>query len=253
MIGFIGVGNMGGAVVKALLDSGEKDVIVSNRSLDRLEAFDCEKTTDNRELVEKSNVVVLCVKPKGIADILEEIKDLLDDKLIVSIAAGKTMAYMESIIGIKPIARVIPSMGSLVGFGSTGYALNSACISTDEETIKKIFSPGAALVRVKEELIDCIAYINARPGLLAKEIEVEEDELSKQGLSKDDYRKLIANVLRATAEYVEGGEPYDSLYKKVASPGGMTEAAHLRGEEIKFYEGIRERVRRALERAKEMG
>lgn len=106
-IGFIGSGNMGGAIIGGIIKAGlvdPCDVFVSDMSADKLDEisakYGVQTTTDNRVVAENADIIVAAVKPNIYSVVLEGIKDIIDDsKVIVTIAAGKTLSDIESVVG----------------------------------------------------------------------------------------------------------------------------------------------------------
>ncbi|MFC2135144.1 pyrroline-5-carboxylate reductase family protein [Bacteroidota bacterium] len=257
-IGFIGCGNMGGAIITALAKE-YKNIIVSDKNKDKLlnfeRRFNIQTTSDNLFLAHTSEVIILAVKPQVMDNVLSEIKKHVKNKLIISIAAGITMKHMEKILGDSlRIIRCMPNLGSMVGIGGTGYFMNENCTTLDKNTVEFIFEAAGVVVEAENEnVITAISVVGCKPGWIAKEMESEEKAMIQAGLNSEDYRKLTANILRAVAEFIDRGADYDKLYKQVASPGGLTEAGHLYAEKIKFYEQIQERIRVALKKDVELG
>ena len=133
-IGFIGCGNMASAMIGGILKKGifEKDqIIVSNlteagrkRSREQLGVAVAE---DNRQVVKKAGMIVLAVKPQFYEEVLEEIReDLTPEHLLIGIAPGKTLAWLEEKCG-KPlkVARLMPNTPAQVGEGMTGVCIGS--------------------------------------------------------------------------------------------------------------------------------
>lgn len=125
-IGFIGSGNMAKAMIGGIINSGllKSNMITSSAltesTLKSIEKeFGINTTTDSREVVKNSEIIVVAVKPNVYDNVLESVKDLIDDnKIIVTIAAGKTIASIESIIGSdKKIIRTMPNTPALVNEG----------------------------------------------------------------------------------------------------------------------------------------
>ena len=97
-IGIIGIGNMGSAIAKGLL--GKNELFLSNRG-SNLEFFKDKEVSimENRKVVENSDYVILAVKPNYYKEVIDEIKDLLENKVFISIAAGFTLEKLENLLG----------------------------------------------------------------------------------------------------------------------------------------------------------
>ena len=108
-IGIIGIGNMGSAIAKGLL--GKNELFLSNRG-SNLEFFKDKEVSimENRKVVENSDYVILAVKPNYYKEVIDEIKDLLENKVFISIAAGFTLEKLENLLGSdKKIVMTMPN------------------------------------------------------------------------------------------------------------------------------------------------
>ena len=139
-IGFIGSGNMGKAMIGGIVKSGlltPNQITVSDLNKATLESvyneFGVNTTTESREVVKDSDIIIVAVKPNIYDIVLEQVKDLIDtNKIIVTIAAGKTISSIESIIGSdKKVIRTMPNTPALVNEGMTAICKNKNI--TDEE------------------------------------------------------------------------------------------------------------------------
>lgn len=256
-IGFIGAGNIATALIRALVDHNYSDIVASRRNKEALEElskiYGIETTNNNIDVVTNSDTIVLSVKPQVINDVLEEINNYItSDKLLISVVTGKTIEYLTEKLRSKRVVRCMPNIGSFVGHGSTAYTLGSGCSDKDRSIVEYIFSRGDDVLEVKEEAMNAVTYIACKIGLLSKELEQDEATLAEYGLESEKSRILIANALRATAAFIDRGESYDSLYRRVASPKGATETAEKYAREIGHYENLKNIASVALERCKEL-
>ena len=149
MLGFVGCGNMAQAMLKGILAKGlykADEIIVSRRTKEALDALHEElgvqTTTDNKEVAEKADVLVLAIKPYQFADVIPEIAPVCkENALVISIAAGQTIANIEKLFGkTMKIVRTMPNTPALLGEGMTGVSYDSSLFSlTEKEMIEKIF------------------------------------------------------------------------------------------------------------------
>ena len=141
-IGFIGCGNMGRAMVGGLINSGfsnSSNIIVSTRPEESAkliqEKYNVNVTTNNEDVIKNSDVIFLAVKPNMYAKVIGELrKELLQEKLIITIAAGITISDMEALISDKArIVRTMPNTPALVGEGMSAICTNNNVL--DEELV----------------------------------------------------------------------------------------------------------------------
>lgn len=148
MLGFIGCGNMAQAMLKGVLEKGLytcRDIIVSRRNqeaLDRIQnEFSVQVTTDNREVAECADVLVLAVKPFQFETVIAEIRDFVKpDALVISIAAGQTIVNIEHLFGKNiRLVRAMPNTPALVLEGAAGVCFNASVSEEDKQTVLSFF------------------------------------------------------------------------------------------------------------------
>ena len=136
-VGFLGAGAMGGAILSGAIKAGvfdAKDVYVSDVSTaitDKYKDMGCNIVTDNKELGEKVDILLSCVKPQYAAKALAQLGDTIDGKAMISIMAGLTTDTIREMTGGKfRLLRLMPNTPALVGMGA--FALDSGTDFTDE-------------------------------------------------------------------------------------------------------------------------
>ena len=262
-VAFIGCGNMGSALISGTLSSGliSKDkVLVTDIRPERLEYIREREgisiTEKNREAVEKSDVIVLAVKPQVIGKVLSEIRDVVTgDKVIISIAAGITTGFIEEALGKEvPVVRVMPNTPCLVKTGASGISPGKYAGEEEETIAEEMFRGVGIVVKVPEQMLDAVTALSGSgPAYIFYIIESLIEAGMEMGLSEDDARKLVSQtVLGAARMFVETGESPQVLRAKVTSPGGTTEAALKYLEEKGFQKILIAAVKEAAKRSKEL-
>ncbi len=250
-IGFIGSGNMGEAmiagIIKSKLMSGS-DIIVSDLDEKKLKnmanLYKVETTVDSKEVAQKADIVVLSVKPNIYDIVLKSIKESLSkDKLIVSIAAGKSIESIQKILGSEvKIIRTMPNTPALVGEGMAGICSNENVTPDELSEIKAIFESFGKAEIVPEYLIDAVIGISgSAPAYVFMFIEAIADAGVLEGMPRDKAYKFAAQAVLGSAKMVlESGKHPGELKDMVCSPGGTTieavatlEAEGFRGAIIK--------------------
>jgi pyrroline-5-carboxylate reductase len=263
-IGFIGAGNMAGALVKGLLRAGgcaPADLWVSDAAdaqLRRLKrAHKIDGVRDNRALVRGSLTIVLAVKPQVMAQVLEEIRsEATPKKLFISIAAGFPLRRLEQGLGSgSRVVRVMPNTPCLVGKGMAVAVAGSHATPADLKHTLKLFSAcGEAVAITGEALLDAVTALSGSgPAFVYYFAEALVDGGVRGGLSAQLATKLCFQTLvGAAAMLVESGMSARELREMVTSPGGTTLAGLTALEQHRFRDAVIAAVEAANRRAHEL-
>lgn len=260
-VGFIGAGRMGSALIRSFLDAGAltaRDIVASDKDegkLRALAALGMVVTSDNREVAKKADTIFLAVKPGEVSKVLDEIKNLVDGKLVISIAAGIPIKLIEGKLGSKVrVVRVMPNMPCAVGEGVTAYCPGKNVGLKDKEIVKKLFSSVGIAVELEENYVDAVTGLSGSgPAYFYLIIKALADAGVKEGLPRDVAEKLAAQTAKgAGAMVLKSGKTPDELIDMVRSPGGTTAEGLKVMEERKVAEAMIEAVRAATKKAREL-
>jgi len=263
-IGFIGAGRMAQALAEGFLQKGvvtpdflmASDISAPVRERFRA-ATGAAVIADNLEVVRQQEVIFLAVKPQAMNDLLRELAGRVSpDQLIVSIAAGISLAKMESALGTNcRVVRVMPNTPCLVGQGAAGYALGTRATEGDGKLVGELLSAVGVAVRVEERLMDAVTALSGSgPAFAYLMIEVMADAGVRHGLPRDTARLLAAQTLKGAAEMVlVTGSPPAVLKEQVTSPGGTTIAGLVAMESAGFRGAVFAAVQAAAERSAQLG
>ena len=263
-IGIIGAGNMGGAIARGIIDAGlfqAQEILVCDVISEKADylARDIGAGSIGRalEVVEKASYAIIAVKPQTMKDCLDEIAVAVDaSKLIISIAAGITTDFIESNFGEGArVVRVMPNTPALVGAGAAAICAGKNAGAGDLDKAEEIFSALGEVYRFDESLIDAVTAVSGSgPAYLFLFAECLQRAAVEAGLPADKAPKLVAQTLFGSAKLlVESEDSASTLRANVTSPGGTTEAALAVLNERGFEDTIVAAVKRALERAGELG
>ena len=263
-IGFIGIGNMGGAILSGYASS-------ESSSKDRFMAFDmnkelCEKRKRETagleicesaaELCEKSDMVIIGVKPQVIEGVLEEIRPFLGkDKVIVSMAAGVSIDFIENIIGKElVIIRIMPNTPAKVGEAMVAMCRNANVDDDSFGKAKRIFDSIGRAEEVEEDLIDCVIGVSgSSPAYTYMYIEALVAAAAENGMGPEKARIFAAqSVLGAAKMVLESPESLEQLRINVCSPNGTTIEAVEKLFENGFMDKVKEGFQAAVDRSVEM-
>jgi pyrroline-5-carboxylate reductase len=235
-LGIIGVGNMGSALLKGILNSKiikSENIIIYDINKDILnkkaQEFNIQVAKDNINLVQSAKFVLLAVKPQVIDLVLGEIaSNLKPQNVLISIAAGITISHISSLIKNQiGIIRVMPNTPALVGAGSSAISHNQSVSIEDLNYTKNLFNSVGIIVEVEEKHMDAVTALSGSgPAYIFVIIEALADGGVKMGLSRDIAVKLAAQTVFGSAKMIlETGKHPGLLKDMVTSPGGTTIAA----------------------------
>ena len=263
-IGFFGAGKMATALARGFIRAGivfPKEIIASDLSEAARAAFTKEtsaKTTaSNADVLQFANVLVLAVKPDQVAGVLAEQRgNITNEQLLISIAAGVTLAKMEAALpaGARVI-RVMPNTPALVGEAAAAFALGKSATAADGELAKKLLSAVGIAFQVKESLLDAVTGLSGSgPAYVYQFIEAMSDGGVAAGLPRDIATKLAAQTVLGAAKMVlETGQHPGALKDQVTSPGGTTIEGLHELEKGKLRATVMSAVRAATEKSKKLG
>ena len=266
-IGFIGCGAMAGALAGGLLGSGFPAARILGSDVDaaRRDHFGRElgvaTTASNAELVARSELVVLAVKPKAVAEVLEDLGGRgaadLRRPLWVSIAAG---VRLEALAARLPegarIIRAMPNTPALVRAGATGLSPNPAADARDRVAARALFEGvGITWEAPREELLDAVTGLSGSgPAYLFAFLEALIEAGVSVGLPRDAAVALATQTVYGASKLArESDRSPAELRIQVSSPGGTTLAGLARLDAGGFAAAVGDAVRAATERSRELG
>ncbi len=259
MIGFIGGGNMAEAMIKGLLKSNIRDIMVSEPRNDRLlylkNTYNLKTTPDNKEIVKNCNIFIIAVKPQNIEEVTTEISDLISkDHIIISIAAGISLSYLTSKLKTSRVIRVMPNTPALVQEGISVLSMCECIHDQEMGVIRDIFMSIGKVMVLPEKYMDAVTALSGSgPAFFALFIEYMIDGGVKIGLNKDISSGLAIQTFIGTAKLLESGMSPETLRVMVTSPGGTTAAGLKVFEEKGFKDIVLDVLLAAKNRSEELG
>ena len=209
-LGFIGTGNMAGAIMGGVIKKG------------------IHVTADNIEVTQKAEVLVLSVKPQFYAQTIAEIKDAVrEDQLIITIAPGKTLAWLEEQFGKKvKIVRTMPNTPALVGEGMTAACPNDAVTEEEKNYALELLSSFGKVEIVPEHLIDAVVAVSgSSPAYIFMMIEAMADGAVAEGMPRSQAYQFAAQAVLGSAKMVlETGKHPGELLEKFGLRSAVIEA-----------------------------
>ena len=262
-LGIIGFGNMAEAILGGILEGGfigKEDVAASGKD-DAMLAKASDKygigvEKDNCKLVQNSDVILLSVKPQILAEVIDEIKDVCtQEKLIISIVAGKTQTWIADAFGCAhKVVRCMPNTPALVGEGCTGICFSDSVSDGEKEFAIRMFNCVGKAIEVPEKLMDVVVEVSgSAPAYVFLFIEAMADGAVAMGMPRAQAYEFAAQAVFGSAKLMlETGKHPGELKDMVCSPAGTTIEAVRVLEEKGLRSAVMDAVIRCTERSKEL-
>ena len=260
LLGFIGCGNMGGALVKAAAKSVDGSQIAlcdydenKARALAKAVGSDVLSAC---ELVKNSRFIVLGVKPQNMQETVAQFADVLkarDDAIVITMAAGLSIAGLRKYIGADvPVIRIMPNTPALVGEGMIIYDCNGVSPS-DEQAFLNSFAKAGELDKLNESLIDAASALSGCGPAFVYAFAIALTKGAEDiGVPKEKAEKYAAQTLRGAAKMLLEYGDAEGLKKAVCSPGGTTLAGLAAMDEDGFSSVVEKGVKAAYKRTLEL-
>jgi pyrroline-5-carboxylate reductase len=263
-VGFVGVGQMGEALIKGLVEANFCEpgaILASDVRGERLDAmgkrYQILTTAHNSDLVERTNVVVLAVKPQDVRKVLSELTQRITRQhLIISIAAGVSLSTIENQLdhGVRVI-RVMPNTPCLIRKGCSAITAGHFATQADVDLARSVFSAVGEVVNVDEGLMDAVTGLSGNgPAYVFLFTEALIEAGVRMGIPRPTARTLTLHTIRGAAELLMvTGEHPAVLKEQVTSPGGTALAALAQLEKGAFRGLLLQAVEVGTERARYLG
>lgn len=257
-LGVIGAGNMASAIVGGILKSqllSPTQIIISDTDKSKLAAFEqlgiC-STTDNKYLSSHCSNILFAVKPQSAPTIWQEIRESITAQTVLSIMAGISISKMQSALGERNYARIMPNTPALVGEGMAAIAFSKGFRS---QFVIDIFSNLGKAVELDESLFDAVTSISGSgPAYVYMFIKALIDGGVDGGLDYQTAKTLAIQTVRGSAKMVEcSDKPIDELIEAVCSKGGTTIQAVDSFRNDGLEDIIKLGIEKCRNRSKELG
>lgn len=261
-VGFIGAGNMAGAIIDSILGAGilspcnlyffdtneDKKAYYTSRGLSA--------ASSNDELADVCDIIFIAVKPQIIDLVLNNIKGRTEGKCIVSIAAGVSVSHIKERLGNDTrIIRVLPNTPMLVLKGATVIANPENIDKEHLELVVSIFKAAGEVEFLDESLINNVIPVSSSsPAFFFRMIRAMAHAGEENGVDYETSLKLAVATMHGAAHILEkSGKTPDELIAQVSSPGGTTVAALTAFDEYGYEKIIETAFERCIKRAEELG
>ncbi len=259
----LGTGKLGGILLRAYLKQelfSPQRVTATVKHEEKASALaktlGVSATTENRKAVRDADIVLLCVKPQVVGEVLKEIASQLNEKtLVISVAASVPTSYIEQRLGAKvPVVRAMPNTPSAVGCGMTGICPGAHAGAEHLEMARAMFDAVGRTVVVDEKNMDAVTGLSASgPAYAYIILESLAEAGVKVGLPRDIATLLAAQTMKGAASVVlETGDHPALLKDAVTTPAGCTIDGIMELEEGKLRVTLIKAVVKATIRAGEL-
>ena len=261
-IGFIGVGNMGGALARAVCNVTDPQTVyladfLPEKAMALAKELGC-AVADNETILKTCSYIFLGVKPQVLPSVLEEGKRFLEENpgaVLISMAAGISTEKVGEAVGRVPIIRIMPNTPVGIGEGMILYTVNNAVTAAEEKAFNQLLVKAGTLDKLPESLIDAGSAVSGcGPAFVYIFIEALADGGVSAGLPRDKAQRYAAQtVLGAAQLLLKTGKHPGELKDAVCSPAGSTIEGVLALEKSGFRDATAAAVKASYERTKELG
>lgn len=262
-VGFLGCGNMGGALARAVAKSGLCEISLSDKDTEKAKMLADQinaKVTVTADIAKNAEYIFLGVKPQMMADLINEISPYLKNRsdrfIFVTMAAGVKISSLSEMAGAKyPTIRIMPNTPVSVGEGMILYSPCKVITAQDEAEFLKILEFSGKLDKIDEELIDAGCSISGcGPAFVYMFAESIAKAGTQMGIEKDKAIKYAAQTLLGAAKLMLKGEKSpETLRKEVCSPNGSTIEGVMKLQNSEFDTAVNSAIKASFERTKELG
>ena len=259
---FIGLGNMATAIAGGMIRSGEfaHDIIcgcdISREMCDRAhDRLGIDAVTDTLSCISDADVVIVAVKPQVTESVFAQIKEHVGGKLIISIAAGKSISYLENGLGAdKSIVRVMPNINAMVGAATCAYTANSCVSDGQKEIARRIFATVGTATELPEKLFSIFTAIGgSSPAFAYMYIDALARAGVAHGMTKAQALEIAASTVYGSAKMImESGLHPMELCDRVCSPAGTTIDGVLSLQANGFESAVHAAVNAVVEKDKKL-
>ena len=262
-IGFIGCGNMALAMINGIINNQlveNEDIYYTDKTgsnKDKKDALGINKALTNISLVETCDIIILAIKPHLYEMIAHEIKDVVtSDKILVSIAPGKTLEWLQSLFNKDTkIVRTMPNTPAMVNEGMSALCYSDINVTNEDiDKVQSIFNSFGQSAIIEERLMDAfVGVAGSSPAYFFMMIEAMGDAGGQAGLPRDLAYQFAAQTMLGSAQMYLDTKLHPGILKdQVCSPGGSTIVAVNKLEETGLRTSLIQAITACIDKAKSM-
>jgi pyrroline-5-carboxylate reductase len=261
-IGFIGAGNMAGAIIEGMLASKivtARSLFISDNRRKQLlnlaKDLGVRSVLKNTDLISKTDVVIIAVKPQDIKTVLEEIGSCLrKNQIVISIAAGVSLKTLRKYLKKAHVVRVMPNLGCFLRESATAVSYEAGEQKRVKDITNMLFGSLGVVIDVSEKRMHVVTALSGSgPAYIAFISQILISAAHKSGLNKVKAEKLFNHTLLASSLFLDKGKlDTKELMQRVTSKGGTTEAALSVLKREKIDKSLDAALKAAIKRSKEL-
>lgn len=261
MLGVIGAGSMGSAILQGALDAGvmsPEQVWLANPHSEKMTPFGekgVHTTTSNLEVVRNVDILLLAVKPQILPRVLEEIRPETAGKCVISIAAGVSRRWLEEQLPGAWVICVMPNTPLMLGCGASAVTERGNVPEELYDFALRLFSAAGLVTQLPaDRMNEIIPVSGSSPAFFFRMVSLMVQAAEKQGIDPETALKMAAKTMEGSARMLlESGRTAAELERQVCSPGGTTLAGLTAFDELGFDRMIDLAFERCTRRAYELG
>ncbi len=254
---------MGSALLLGMARTGLVDVArlcnrTAAKALSLAEMLPCAQVFEGAsEAAQGAELVLLALEPDGILPMLDELRDVIvrDNPLIVSVAAGVTLAAMQSHVPQARIVRLMPNTAVSIGEGVSGFVCGSQCLEGDAQLCEQLFAQTGLCVPLdrEDDIQAVVSLAGSAPAFFYEILDAMSKQGAAQGLSPELSLQLATQAMKGAAALQQAtGKSPNALRNAITSPNGATLAGLRRLNSLKIKENWQSVLQASSDRLQEM-
>lgn len=262
-LGIVGIGNIGSALLKGIVNSGfinTDKIVVFDIDSEKIKTikglFKVNSFNNLKEIIINSKYILIAVKPQNIKDMIPVLKENCDknENVIISIAAGISTNFFENNIGNISVIRIMPNTPAIYNKGISAISSGKFTKKDHKDFSGKLMESVGDTVFIDEKFQNLVTAISGSgPAYFFLFCEIMIDFAIENGIELQIAKKLVVNTLLGSGEIlIHSDKSINDLIKSVASPGGTTEAALNKFDDNNFKEVFYDALKAAFNRSYEL-
>ena len=256
MVTVIGGGVIGEAVARNLSSSGY-DVLVTEKRINRvkeLKSMGLKVTMDNKMAAKQARLIILCVKPKDVEQVLKEVNEEIKGKIVVSLAAAVTLDLLKRLAPEAKFIRVMPNLAIIVRGAFIAYSADPKLSREELKMTADLLSSLGKVWEVDESYMDAVTALSGcAPAYLSLIAEAMMYAGLEVGLSREMALTIAAQAMIGTGKLIiEGGKTPSQIRSMVTTPGGVTIEGLFELEKIPIRHAFMSAIKSATEKSRKI-